>query len=97
MFTIDPKYFPSEHWMPPVDHQMFGELANSRVSQIFITCITFLSKYFSKLIKWPSRNQVKKDMRKSLSRRPYPKTRVIIDCTEFWKGQDLHLSSLILT
>ena len=36
---------------------IFG-VANSRVSQIFITWITLLSDCFSKLIKWPSRNQV---------------------------------------
>ena len=75
---------------------IFG-IANSRVSQIFTTWITLLSNCFSKLIKWLSRNQVKKNMPESFCRL-YRKTRVIIDCTEFFsKGQDLHLLSLILT
>ena len=77
---------------------IFG-IAYSCVSQIFTTWITLLSNCFSKLIKWPSRNQVKKYMPESFCRL-YRKTRVIIDCTEVFfssKVQDLHLLSLILT
>ena len=61
---------------------IFG-ISNSRVSQIFVTWITFLAQCFRKLIKWPSRSQVKKYMPQSF-RRLYPKTRVLIDCTEFF-------------
>lgn len=61
---------------------IFG-ISNSRVSQIFVTWITFLATCFGKLIKWPSKMQVKKYMPKSF-RNTYPKTRVIIDCTEFF-------------
>lgn len=61
---------------------LFG-ISNSRVSQIFVTWITFLSRCFKMLIKWPSRNQVQKYMPNSF-RSLYPRTRVIIDCTEFF-------------
>ncbi|KAK3106441.1 hypothetical protein FSP39_020167 [Pinctada imbricata] len=61
---------------------IFG-VSKSRVSQIFITWITFMSTILGNLIKWPSRNQVKKYMPHSF-RRHYPKTRAIIDCTEFF-------------
>ena len=61
---------------------IFG-ISNSRVSQIFVTWITFLAQCSRKLIKWPSRCQVKKYMPQSF-RCLYPKTRAIIDCTEFF-------------
>ena len=60
---------------------IFG-IANPRASQILTTWISLLSNRFSKLIKWPIRNQVKKYMPKSFCRL-YPQIRVIIDCTEF--------------
>ena len=61
---------------------IFG-IANSRVSQIFTTWITLLSDCFSTLIKGPSRNQVKRYKPKSFCLL-YPKTRVNVDCTEFF-------------
>lgn len=61
---------------------LFG-ISKSRVSQIFITWITFMSNVFGKFLKWPSREQVKKYMPLSF-RKHYPNTRAIIDCTEFF-------------
>ncbi|KAK7101626.1 uncharacterized protein [Littorina saxatilis] len=56
-------------------------VSSSLVSRIFITWIHMLSRELCFLIKWPTRARV-------LSRLPrafrfFPKTRVIIDCTEF--------------
>ena len=61
---------------------IFG-VSKSRVSQIFITWMTFMSSVFGKLIKWPSKTQVRKYMPMSF-RKNYPNTRAIIDCTEFF-------------
>ncbi|XP_063414301.1 uncharacterized protein LOC134696428 [Mytilus trossulus] len=61
---------------------IFG-ISKTRVSQIFTTWITFMSGLFGKLIKWPSKQQVRKHMPHSF-KMLYPKTRSIIDCTEFF-------------
>ncbi|CAG2190782.1 unnamed protein product [Mytilus edulis] len=61
---------------------IFG-ISKTRVSQIFTTWITFMSGLFGKLIKWPSKQQVRKHMPHSF-KMLYPKTRCIIDCTEFF-------------
>ncbi|XP_062597338.1 uncharacterized protein LOC134258742 [Saccostrea cucullata] len=61
---------------------VFG-ISKSRVSQIFITWITFMSNVFGYLIRWPTRNQVRKYMPMSF-RKNYPNTRAVIDCTEFF-------------
>ena len=61
---------------------IFG-VSKSRVSQIFITLMTFMSSVFGKLIKWPSKTQVRKYKPMSF-RKNYPNTRAIIDCTEFF-------------
>lgn len=61
---------------------LFG-ISKTRVSQIFITWITFMSNVFGKFLRWPSRKQVKKCMPLSF-RKQYPNTRAIIDCTEFF-------------
>lgn len=58
-------------------------VSKSRVSQIFTTWINFMSSVFGKVIKWPSRSQVKRYMPKSF-KCSYPNTRTIIDCTEFF-------------
>ncbi|XP_076081091.1 uncharacterized protein LOC143052004 [Mytilus galloprovincialis] len=60
---------------------IFG-ISKTRVSQIFTTWITFMSGLFGKLIKWPSKQQVRKHMPHSF-KMLYPRTRAIIDCTEF--------------
>nr|XP_034308303.1 uncharacterized protein LOC105330058 [Crassostrea gigas] len=61
---------------------LFG-VSKSRVSQIFITWITFMSNTFGNFLRWPSQRQVKKYMPLSF-RKQYPNTRAIIDCTEFF-------------
>ncbi|XP_067670755.1 uncharacterized protein [Haliotis asinina] len=61
---------------------VFG-ISKSRVSQIFATWITFMSQTFDNVLKWPSKLQVKKYMPLSF-KQVYPRTRAIIDCTEFF-------------
>jgi hypothetical protein len=61
---------------------LFG-VSGSRASQIFTTWITYMSETFKPHIKWPTRAQVKKNMPPSFKKQ-YPKTRAIIDCTEFF-------------
>lgn len=62
---------------------IFG-ISMSRVSQIFTTWISFLNQVItSPLLQWPSRTQVDQNMPQCF-RKTYPKTRVIIDCSEFF-------------
>ncbi|XP_078364336.1 uncharacterized protein LOC144648737 [Oculina patagonica] len=58
-------------------------ISQSSVSKIFTTWINLLYHVFKEiLIIWPSKAQILKHMPKSFSK--YPRTRVIIDCTEFF-------------
>lgn len=61
---------------------IFG-IAESSVSRIFTTWMTFLSDALQPLRKWPSRRKIQKNMPKAF-RDKYPRTRAIIDCTEFF-------------
>lgn len=54
----------------------------SNISRIFITWINFLYLEFNFLISWPSREQVRSNLPKQF--KYFPKTRVVIDCTEFY-------------
>ena len=58
-------------------------VSSSTVTQIITTWIRLLSKEMSCLIVWPSKEQVHATLPDSF-RRLYPKTRVIIDCTEMF-------------
>lgn len=58
-------------------------VSSSRVSQVIITWIKLLSKEMSCLIVWPSKEQVHATLPDSF-KRFFPKTRVIIDCTEIF-------------
>ena len=58
-------------------------VSTSRVTQVITTWIKLLSKEMSCLIVWPSKEQVYATLPDSF-RRLYPKTRVIIDCTEIF-------------
>eukprot|EP00112_Aurelia_sp_Birch-Aquarium-sp1_P018551 Seg444.8 transcript_id=Seg444.8/GoldUCD/mRNA.D3Y31 product="hypothetical protein" protein_id=Seg444.8/GoldUCD/D3Y31 len=58
-------------------------VSSSRVTQIIVTWIKLLSKELSCLIIWPSKGQIHATMPDSF-KRLYPKTRVIIDCTEIF-------------
>ena len=60
---------------------IFG-LHSSNISRIFITWINFLYLELNFLIAWPSKEQVKSTLPKQF--KYFPKTRVIIDCTEFF-------------
>jgi hypothetical protein len=60
----------------------FG-ISKSQVSKIFATWINFLNQVLGVLIKWPSREKVQKHMPLAFKLK-YPKTRVIIDCTEMY-------------
>ncbi|XP_046557764.1 uncharacterized protein LOC124266955 [Haliotis rubra] len=73
---------------------VFG-ISKSRVSQIFATWITFMSQTFDNVLKWPSKLQVKKYMPLSF-RQLYPRTRAIIDCTEFFFQNLDHLQPKLL-
>lgn len=56
-------------------------LSKGSVSKIFTTWITMLYHVFKDiLIAWPKRQQVKRHLPKSFAK--FPRTRVIIDCTE---------------
>jgi len=58
-------------------------ISQSSVSKIFTTWINLLYHVFKEvLIIWPAKVQIQKHMPKSFSK--YPRTRVIIDCTEFF-------------
>lgn len=61
---------------------LFG-VSTSRVSQVFTTWINFMFTIFKPLLKWPSRNVLKKFMPSSF-RAKFPNVNCIIDCTEFF-------------
>ncbi|XP_070548516.1 uncharacterized protein [Ptychodera flava] len=61
---------------------IFG-VSESRVSQIFATWINYMHLVLSPLLKWPSRQLVKKYM-PTVFRKKYPTTRAIIDCSELF-------------
>ncbi len=58
------------------------EIAQPHVSRIFITWVNFLHQCLLPLIKWPSKEIVRGNLPKSF--KSFPKTRVIIDGTEFF-------------
>ena len=60
---------------------LFGIHA-SKVSRIFTTWINFLYLELKFLISWPSKEQIKANLPKQFKH--FPKTRAIIDCTEFF-------------
>ena len=60
---------------------LFG-IATSHISRILTSWINFLSKCFQPLIKYPSKKTVKDNLPESFS--SFPRTRVIIDCTEIY-------------
>ncbi|CAG2187138.1 unnamed protein product [Mytilus edulis] len=55
----------------------------STISRVFTTWISLMAQCLGPLIKWPSKEKIKKHMPLSF-RRKYPNTRVIIDATEFY-------------
>lgn len=67
------------------DVEVLGDLFGihaSNISRIFITWINFLYLEFKFLIARPSKEQVKSTLPKQF--KYFPKTRAIIDCTEFF-------------
>ena len=60
---------------------LFG-IHSSNISRIFITWINFLYLELNFLISWPSKEQVRNTLPKQFKH--FPKTRVVIDCTEFY-------------
>lgn len=67
------------------DVEVLGDLFGihaSNISRIFITWINFLYLELKFLIAWPSKEQVKSTLPKQF--KYFPKTRAIIDCTEFF-------------
>ncbi|CAG2247497.1 unnamed protein product [Mytilus edulis] len=61
---------------------LFG-VSQSTISRVFTTWISLMAQCLGPLIKWPSKEKIKKHMPLSF-RRKYPNTRVIIDATEFY-------------
>ena len=55
-------------------------MSQSTVSRMLITWANYLYFVFGTLAVWPSRQQIRKTMPECFA--VYPKTRVIIDCTE---------------
>nr|XP_022344236.1 uncharacterized protein LOC111137188 [Crassostrea virginica] len=60
---------------------MFG-ISDTLVSRIFATWTSLVSKELGFLIRWPSKEQVR--YKRSACFKHFPKTRCIIDCTEFF-------------
>ena len=60
---------------------MFG-ISESSVSRIFNTWINLVSHELNFLIRWPSMEQIRNKLPKCF--KYFPKTRCIIDCTEFF-------------
>lgn len=60
---------------------MFG-VSGSSVSKTFLTWVCLLYKELNFLIQWPSKEQVRNKLPKCF--KYFPKTRCIIDCTEFF-------------
>lgn len=67
------------------DVEVLGDIFGVRpsvVSRIFTTWINFLYLELNFLIAWPTREQITTNLPKSFKH--FPKTRSIIDCTEFF-------------
>lgn len=65
---------------------LFG-VSNSHVSRIFISWTNLLHQCLKALIIWPSKEIVKVNLPQSFAR--YPRTRAIIDCTEYFVQKPL--------
>ena len=59
---------------------LFGT-SQSTVSRIFISCLNFMYLCFGSINIWPIRDKIDKTMPEDFKAK-YPKTRVILDCTE---------------
>jgi hypothetical protein len=59
---------------------LFG-ISTSHVSRIFITWVNLLDQCLKPLIKWPTREVSKANLPESFAN--FPRTRCVIDCTEF--------------
>eukprot|EP00105_Crassostrea_gigas_P014321 XP_011430934.1 PREDICTED: protein ALP1-like [Crassostrea gigas] len=61
---------------------LFG-VSETRVSQVVCTWINYMSQVFKPHLKWPSLQSIKKHMPRSF-KQTFPRTRIIIDCTEIF-------------
>ena len=61
---------------------LFG-VTQSHVTHVFITWVNIMYKCCRPLLEWPTRDTVVHNMPKSFKRN-YPKTRVLIDCSEIY-------------
>ena len=68
------------------------DVSPGKLSKIFITSITVLSKQLGVLIIWPSKSQVRKTLPQCF-KKLYPKVRTIIDCTEIYTETPSSLDS----
>lgn len=67
------------------------DISESHVCRIFLAWVNLLSQCLSQLIIWPSRDINKSNLPKSFSN--YPRTRAIIDCTEYFVQKPLRPSA----
>ena len=76
---------------------MFG-ISESSVSNIFTTWVKVLAKLLKFLIYWPDKISVRNNLPKQFQKL-YPRTRVIIDCTEFFidTPRDLQLQAQVFS
>lgn len=58
-------------------------ISASSVSRIFSFWVEFLAAYLEQVPKWPSRDLIDRNMPEAF-RKEYPRTRVILDCTELF-------------
>ncbi|XP_062587752.1 uncharacterized protein LOC134249411 [Saccostrea cucullata] len=61
---------------------LFG-VSETRVSQIVCTWINYMFQVFKPQLKWPSLQSIRKHMPRSF-KQTFPRTRVVIDCTEIF-------------
>lgn len=67
------------------------DISESHVCRIFLAWVNLLSTCLSQLIIWPSRDIVKSNLPDSFAN--YPRTRSIIDCTEYYVQKPLRPSA----
>ena len=67
----------TEHFLS----DLFG-VAQSTVSQVFISWVNIMDTFLGPQLLWPSKEQIKRHMPKCF--KEFPSTRSIIDCTEFF-------------
>lgn len=74
---------------------LFG-VSQSQVSHVFLTWVNLLYKCFKPLLEWPSASIIKKNLPRSF-RKSFPKTRIVIDCSELFMQKPRSVDAQRLT